>query len=489
MVISADGHLEPGKKQSFSVYFLNKSNLLSENPAALEFRIESRKKNGDFVTICTNLDQPEKKNPTTCSFSLPQEIRVSELFLNAYAGTVLKNQVFSISFPVQKNFGFAIAPSAQKIYCGDWVNLKLLAADSRSLNGIYKVPIRVRMTPPFGLTTLNRVITTELDGFANFTTFINGSSPPGIYRFEISSGNRNAFLFLPVADAAEKATTLSEKVQAAGIPLAITKTATDQNSLFTCSTPPKSEIISDLKTGNQQLSFYFNCVGSSYRSVEIWQNGNLLHQANLPIEEGNSSYPLPRNFISTIPVRVKTWFIRDHKIFKQDQAVIFERPGNNRVLDFLQKLIDISDKNVSEPENLILEQSPVFSPGLTVATETQNWNFSIEPAKMSLISEQENFSSHEQRLLKLDRGISQCSNLFLIVENELDLSHYNFDLLKIHLSRRKFYSDFLSAIFHPVADIETILSEAEARLARFSLLNLTGRMEELEKIEGLVIPL
>ncbi|MFZ5950300.1 MAG: hypothetical protein ACOYXC_06325, partial [Candidatus Rifleibacteriota bacterium] len=433
IVISADGYLEPGKKQSFSVYQLNKSNLLSENPTPLDFRIEGRKKNGDFFTICTNLDQSEKNNPTTCSFSLPHELRVSELFLNAYAGTVFKNRVFSMNLPVQKNFGFAIAPSSQKIYCGDWINLKLVAADSRSLSGIFKVPIRVRMTPPFGLTTLNRVVNTEIDGFANFTTFINGSSPPGIYRFEISSGNRRAFLFLPVSDAAEKATTLIEKVQAAGIPLAMTKTPSDENAPFTCSTPPQSEIISGLKTGNQQLFFDFNCVGSSYRSVEIWQNGSLLHQANLPIEEGNSSYPLPRNFISSIPVRVKTWFIRDNKIFKQDQAVIFERPGNNRVLDFLQKLIDISDKNITEPENLILEQSPVFSPGLTVASETRNWDFSIEPAKLGMISEVEPGSSSKQRPLKLDRGLTQCSNRFLIVENELDLSHYNFDLLKIHL--------------------------------------------------------
>lgn len=487
-VVSADGMLEPGQRQDYLIYQLDQEFRLASQTFNLDVRLETNDSHAKFITIAENQNQNSARQPRHCTFMIPEEANISDLFLNLYSTDFKARLLYSQPLSNLKNLRLAVSPQQQPHYCGEWLNLKIAAFNPRNLTGQYKIPIRVRMTTPFGLTTINRILTSEVDGFANFSTFINSNSPQGIYKFEISAQNNLLTLSLPVLSADKRIHSISTRLPVFGInTLANPGKELAQNDLA-LSFPPDQEIIQTLKPANQQIKFDFNCGESGMRSAEVWQNGILLNYSELPIAAGNSSHPLPRSLQPEMPMCLKVWFHDGQSLHSQQKTFFMSDSGKNPIKDFLAGMQAYSTT-----------EDPIVNDFL-VADSLLGANFATTSAQLRQIRlEPENFHAGPadkepakfdlRRLPTSRKKLTAPANRFYLVENEFDLSRFNFDRLKIHLNPRQFYRRFITSLYQPVSDIETIVSEAEARLLRFEFLSPPEQESELEKIEGLLIPL
>jgi hypothetical protein len=484
-VISTDGTPQPGTRQDFLIYQLDSA--FKPTSQKISAKLEARNNKGEFSEISPNKGELNHTMPMHCVFNIPDDPGLSEIFLNLYSDGFSPRLLFSQKISVRKNTRLALAPPAKPSFCGEWLNLKIACFDPRNLKGTYKVPVRVRMQAPYGLTTVNRVIPSEIDGFINFTTYINSNAPQGLYKFEITSPNNQIQLKLPIFGADKRLGKLSENLPNIGISPMPKSPPKSFSPALTLSHPPVEQIIQTLRPGNQQIHFDFACASSSCRFAEVWQNGQLLNYSELPIEAGNSSHPLPRNFLSELPLRLKLWFCRNGKLLQDEKIVFFAQPENNPIQNFLSTLQPLAPE-FKELPSLLLKSESLLIPSFASSTAPLHF-FAITPVALQNESEAFPGKFDSNRLLDIKRKFSTPTNRFFLVENEFNLARFNFDRLKIHLNPKQFYRNFIASLYQPVSDIETIISETEARLLRFPLLSPPEQESELEKLEGLLLPI
>ena len=295
---------------------------------------------------------------------------------------------------------------------------------------------------------------------------------------------------MPFLSADKKISQISRNLPQTGIALVPVLQKENTSNLQRILLPPGNGIISALKAGNQQLHFDFSCPESIYRTVEVWQNGRMLNQTHLPIEDGSSSHPLPRNFQQDLPAQLKVWYSRKDGIKWDEKTVFFTYPENHNLIRFLKRICQSSENDQISPEDLIstdnilycnLPESQQDNIAPTIVFESGTNSFSGTDRSLA--------TNDNRRLFETSRKHESTANRFFLVENEFDLSRFNFDKLRIHLDQNRFYQNLIAAMFRPVANIETIVSETETRIARFERLSFTDQSTELEKIEGLLIPI
>lgn len=380
-----------------------------------------------------------------------------------------------------------MAPPVKPSFCGEWLNLRIACFDPGNLQGKYKVPVRIKMQAPYGLTTINRVIPSEIDGSINFTTFINSNAPQGLYHFEVAAPNNQIQLKLPIFSADKRLSHLSENLPSIGINSVQRQEKNPVSQELRLSYQPKEQLIQTLRPGNQQIHFDFDCASSTCRFAEVWQNGILLNYSELPIEAGNSSHPLPRNFQTRLPLRLKLWLCRNKQIHQDEKIVFFDEPADSIVNSFISSLEPLTSEPAELP-NLLLTSDSLILTSFASSTRPLH-SFSIAPIALKDDATALLGKVDTNRLLDIKRKYSTPTNRFFLVESEFNLLRFNFDRLKIHLNPKKFYRSFIASLYQPVSDIETIISETEARLLRFPLLSPPEQESELEKLEGLLLPI
>ncbi|GAB4276587.1 MAG: hypothetical protein Kow0029_18700 [Candidatus Rifleibacteriota bacterium] len=489
-VLSYDGTVEPGKVQSFLVYVFSKD--VGNERLPLNARIETMLQNGSFKKVgeCINLKSNE--GPYEFSFVLPADFSSSTAWFNLYPGSFASKPVFSKPLNIANEVSIAVLAENKKKYCGDWLTLKILAYSNKTFSGFFRAPIRVKMTPPFGIPTVNRVLTTETDGSCVFTTFINPVAPPGLYQFEITHGSEYIKLSQPVFSAAQKISDISLNSYTNGFfigkPLFSKSPEIHEN--YSYMPEPENKVLNDLKLGNNQLLFSFDCPGSTIRSIEAWQNGILLNQSFLPYAKGRSTHPLPKGFSRKFPLRIKIWQIIDKKLVSEIYTIQPEQRNNN-VAAFL-RMIKKSMNGESAKEQFTFNRTPSGIAATYPVTDDSSAGKSIKIDPESDLLKQLNMTtglSDNLKFLRDDSHANLPTSRFFIVDSELDLSRYNIEQMKIHLSRKSFFKRLIASLYHTEANIEHILTEAETRILRFENLPIPEQSSELEKLEGLLIPI
>jgi hypothetical protein len=496
LVVSTDGTIEPGLNQDFMVYPLIATTSPSISPAKLIGCFEVHDQRMGFSTVSQSENLSSHGFPARFRLKVPENFSNAFVYFNVYEKNLKKKMLLSERFEVKTDLSIAVTPPDKPLYCGEWLNLKLIAFNKRTLKGLYKIPIRVKMQTPFDLTTINRVISTEVDGTCNFTAFINPNSPQGLYRFEISHGFQTIMLTLPLLSADKKNISLTQPFNSYGIsisPGSKQSHLSEPATRFKLRVPPQPQLFSDLKLGNQQLSFSFDCTGSSYRSVEIWQNGQLVNQSDLPILKGRTTHPLPRGLNPALPINVKVWMHTDNKILTQEQSLMQKAGPNSIFENFFQRLEKALSADSNPVIQTFLKPQSTIKPSL-IRPQTKaapnNANIIIEPSEHYIEQFQQTLPvSDSMRFLDLGKTSFKARSKFVLVESEVDLRRFNFDRLKIHLSPEIFFKRFIAAIYSQTPDIDGILSEAEARTIRFNLLTIIDQETELQKLEGLLIPI
>jgi hypothetical protein len=487
IVLSTDGPLTPGSKQEFIVYTL-RTNFSSWQKSEFIARLEIKdRKNQSRIIAQAN---SETKNPLKFLCEIPKTLSAKNITFNLYQKYNYTKPVFSQTLEVHKDISIIAIPPVDQVYCGRWLSTRVFCFSRRNLNGIYRVPIRVKMIAPFKQTTLNRIIHTDVNGSAWFSTFISKRAPAGSYRLEFSHGQESLSLKIPIS-----AGQRSHKAQLTGFASGLnhfTSIALEdqQKEKFSIYAKKTDAFITNLKLGNQQFNFNFDCQNSALRCLEVWQNGKLLNHDFLPIEQGRSAHPLPRSTNPDEPLRLKLWIIRGNKLTFETAALQSYKPdkgsGISSIL-LLQKRLNISEERLFSL--LTAKQMPLYAKNLDVQTDHARLSaITIAPDKAfeTDVAGKEQ-TSGSLRLLVQDHTIS-AANRFFLVESELNLAKYNFSSLKIHLDAEEFYRNLLSSTSNAYSGMMSILAELEVRIARFNLLPLQDQKAEIEVLEGLLIP-
>lgn len=489
-IISADGFPEPGKQQDFLIYQMKPDFELLSQPLPINARLEVPSENGKFRTLCENISTQTRIQPRHCSFMIPSHITDAEIFLNLYSTGFTEHLLYSQKIRLNKNLCLIAARPDRQIFCGDWLNLKFAVFNPRDLRGHFKFPLRVKLTTPFGITTANRLVSSEIDGMADFTTLINANSPPGLYRVDVTAGNSNAEILLPIAGSGKKAGMLSDRLKISGVNLLSETLKSQENragELFSYQFPSRQRLLKNIKHGNQQLNvdYDFSSSNPGFRIIELWKNGTNLNQSELSIDNGNSSLSLPRQLPRGVPLKIKLWCIDKGKLIVDEKMTFFEIDGSENNPDFSRLKNLCGDIPI---ESFLNSPSLTFSNHSELSHPISSNTYLIENDEFSRTSHS-TIGADNRQLHKISSYSGRAWNRFILVENEIDLSKLDFEKLKIHLSPELFYRRFIASLYQPLPDIQTLISQGEARVARFRFLNIPDQTSEREKLEGLLIPL
>lgn len=393
-----------------------------------------------------------------------------------------------------------VIPPVKEVFAGDWINFKIGVIDRKSGKGKFKTPVRVRLQSPGGQTTVNRVISTDIYGSAFFTTHINPWAPAGNYHFTFTSGVESVKINIRVASKDRKDELLGNEIKNSirGLlpmpaffekfkPQAATDT-TDWHSLefATPEQPPLD--ITDLKLAGNQAILSYNCPESVYRRIELWQNGRVIYSSDLPLLTGRVSLPLHKNISSGIPVSFRLWQKRrDHAFVCHERSVITGDLTGSFSHHFLKEAAELFAKSGAEhlfheffdqTGSLIVNRSDLPVEYLPVLPTLHIISGKEQPAQERAVD------FHEARLDK-----QAFRHKFFVINDNLNLSRFRVSAIRIFLDQRKFFSALLSSIRRGNNDINCLIAEAECRALRFPLLNMAEQSAELEKLEGLLIPL
>jgi hypothetical protein len=345
------------------------------------------------------------------------------------------------------------------------------------------------MQTPFKLFTINKVLNTDINGKATLKTLIHKNAMPGLYKFFLNFASRKITVSIPVCKNLVNASTKqSRKKQEIYFK---TKSIPDYKIDFYNS---GTSFFSALKAEKQMINFDFDCSGSSFRSIELWQKGKLIDQSYLPIEQGRSTYPLPRSTNLKIPLKIKLWTIKDKKI-ETDKKIIVIKP--DKKLQEIYKNIQIKITNQKQfSEDQFLTNYADNHQHLYCDYPARNHGISSNSLyQINSVKDSKNFKHYEA--IKSKRFDYFCktdihynfASRFFVVKDDISLADYHFNNLLIHLSPISFLNSFIDSLPADKADITYLLSEAEARLLLMNYLNLAKQKRQAIYLESLVTPL
>lgn len=510
VVLSSDSLWTPETRQEILVYPLSDSKKLITHETGLKILARITASNFEENSPAS-LEIPlgyREEGSYSADFSVPEGwlngTATIEIFQTGHAGQLLHKCEAQIG----KDIALAVLPPDEEIFAGSWVNFKIAAINRKSSLGQFKVPVRVRLRSPSGCLTINRVIQTDLDGLALFTTHFHESMPEGLYRFEFSYGNELLQLELFVQSSNKKNNLLSRRIKnkIQGIlPIsAFLKTSAladeDVCQLFaimpldaktaTSTTGLSNVQIKKDEKGETTAILSYDCPASNYRQIEMWQNGQAIYTSELPLEAGTISIPLVKA-ISSAPLRFKLWFLKTDELMAQDQTLATQE--NN---------VSVMGKYFLEADTIFPKQKNTL-PYSTLILSRQ----SLTSIKQGRNSQKSWSGTHANRLIRAlnPPGTVEPDSIqsfllglqskifpgkrFFLVDNELMLNRYRFSSLRVWLDPRKFFSSVLAALRKDRASVDFVVGEAECRALRFPFLPMLDQAAELEKLEGLLIPL
>jgi hypothetical protein len=139
----------------------------------------------------------------TVSFNIP------DIALPPQATLEIRNResgqpIFRGPAPTGRVITLVTMPPPEIIYAGSWLSIRIATLCRKSGKGIFKTPVRAKLMTPGGQNTVNRVVHSDIDGMAVFTTHINNNAAGGIYKCELSHGHEKVVLHLNIKSMSEK---------------------------------------------------------------------------------------------------------------------------------------------------------------------------------------------------------------------------------------------------------------------------------------------
>lgn len=475
VVVSIDDHITPGRPQDFLVNIFKDINGQRTFEDKSNFAIK-------ILMPLTTGSTKEVKRPLichfpgkySCTYDFPsnlddsKKVNISILLDKTDTKPILKSDI-----PIKRENAIIVQPPIHQIHTGDRLAFRLGVMDKKSGLGCYKIPVRVKMHTPSGITTINRVVTTDTEGLGVFQTKIHPAAPEGFYTFIFQSGNSQQKIVTYIKKAEEKKQNN----------LNLDSTATyvqEQENNETCG------YIFNLNCERDNALLAYGCPDSHHRQIEIWQNGKLHYFANLDLEGGTVSLILQKPLLAGCPALFKVWQMKDNSVsshekiryihsnnpaplnsFLAEVNAEFQNTENDRLASALARKGFIGASSKIKIENL----TKVYSQDLKAAYPQPQSEIPID---------------YYEGLLYETNETSK-NRIFYLVENEIEIN--GSESCKIWLDPKSFLEGYISENSLTPPSLKNLLQQALCRVDKFEYLDLPGKKEEIEAIEGLLIPL
>lgn len=472
-VVSTDGSIVPGHSQDFLINLFkntDKQRSFSEHIKAgikLKMQLTDGTTKEDIVPLSFLTS-----GKFICSYLFPDNLEQTDVEMIVFPDRRTDKPILTCKIPVKNEKAIIIKEPDKQIYTGDNIHFELASVEKATSFPLFKTPIRVKLIAPSGFTTINRIVTTDTDGLASFETNIHPSSPEGTYTFVFQSDNFEQKVSVNVKDKSEKLTankfpTVYELID-----------NPNENSGF----------IFNLNCEPQGSLMAYGCTESEHRQIEIWQNGKLQYFSNLKLEGGTVSLILQKPLLAGCPVLFKVWQINKDKITSHEKVRYIPPHQQNRASLFLKDVnsefqnterdrlsIFLSRKGyIAGPSNISIESlTKISSPDLKA----------VFPSSFNEIP----ISYYEEMLLNNEEPDNNSQNEFYLAEHEFPLKDGN--KCTILLDTPTFLTHYLKKLTQKKPCLDNILKESVCRADRFQYLDLQEQKVEIEKLEGLLIPI
>ena len=474
-IISTDGSVVPGHSQDFLVnLFKNNDNQRTFSgyiKAGIKFSMPLTDGTTKEETVPLSYIMPGK---FICSYVFPENLEETNIKMSVFPDRRIDKPILTCSLPVKNEKAIVIKEPKERIFTGDNIHFELASVEKKTGFPIFKTPIRVKMISPSGFTTLNRVVTTDTDGLASFETNIHPASPEGTYTFVLQSDNFEQKISVNVKDKSEKLTSN----QFPNLYEVIDNPNESSGFIFNLNCEPQGSLMA------------YGCTESEHRQIEIWQNGKLQYYSNLKLEGGTVSLILQKPLLAGCPVLFKVWQINKNIITSHEKIRYLPPHQTSRASIFLKDVnsefqntekdklsIFLSRKGyIAAPSNIKVENlTKISSPDLKAVYPASNNEIPLTYYENLLQSEDDS-----------EKNVSNKEEFFL-VEHEFSLE--GMTQCSILLDSSSFLSNYLKTFISQNPCLNNLLKESICRVDRYPYLDLQEQKLELEKLEGLLIPI
>ena len=498
VAVSADNAMVAGSRQDFAIYLLN-----PKGSAPSPLNTGSLFASLVFPTREPLTIKSEAKyisdGAYTASFNIPDIVLPPQATLEIVQKET-GQPVFRGPAKTGRDITLLIMPPTEVVYAGNWLSVRIATICRKTGKGIFRAPVRVKLSIPGGEQTVNRVIHSDIDGMAVFTTHINNNAAGGVYRCEFSHGRELAVLHVNVKSMGEKRRKRNMTMQKRVInPLASllesgAKTTELQHYYFSTSLRQndRKPVFDEVNLEKNKVFISYQCPGSSWRQIEIWQNGRIHYTSDLQIESGRVSLSFTSPLLSDMPIKLKLWYLDKDGIKIYEQT--FYRCGEQQTPTNM--FFKAADRTFGEDGSKQLAAKALANTGFFAHNHADKIRSSFISPELDQIIEPVITSAADfnivretpARLLSSDVK-NKPGRRFFLVNDELQLSRYKFSNLRIWHQPRRLLGSLIGALMLERAGISFIIGEAEIRALRLQYLSVAERSAELEKLEGLLAPL
>ncbi|NLF98028.1 MAG: hypothetical protein GX569_14950 [Candidatus Riflebacteria bacterium] len=498
VAVSADSAMLAGSRQDFAIYLLNPHGKVpvpdntSRLAASLVFPTQrplTIKSEAKFIS----------EGAYTASFNIP------DIALPPQAILEIRNKesgqpIFRGPAPTGRDTTLVVMPPPEIVYAGSWLSIRIATLCRKSGKGLFKTPVRAKLLTPAGQQTVNRVIHSDIDGMAVFTTHINNNAAGGIYKCELSHGREKVVLHLNIKSMSEKRRKRAMTIQNRDInPLARLiepdmKITEPQQYYFARSLEEIDQpvIFDEVNLEKSTVFLSYHCPGSLWRQIEVWQNGRIHYTSDLQIESGRVSLSFKSPLLEDIPIKLKLWYLDQNGLKICEQT--FYRAGEQQ--NPINLFFKAADRFLGDGGSTLQAARALAGKGFFADNQAGKVKISlikseleqtIEPeippaADLSIIRES------PARLLSSDAR-HKPGRRFFLVKDEIQLSRYKFSNLRIWHHPRRLLGSLIGSLMLERANIAYLIGEAEIRSLRLQYMSDAERDAELEKLEGLLAPL
>ena len=473
-IVSTDGSIVPGHSQDFLInLFKNTDNQRSFSghiKAGVKLKMQLTDGTTKEDTVPLSFLKPGK---FICNYLFPENLEETNVEMIVFPGRRIDKPILTCKIPVKNEKAVVIKEPDKQVFTGDNIHFELASVEKATSFPSFKTPIRVKLIPPSGFTTINRIITTDTDGLATFETNIHPSSPEGTYTFVFQSDNFEQKVFVNVKDKSEKliANNFPTVYELIGNP--------NENSGF----------IFNLNCEPQGSLMAYGCTESEHRQIEIWQNGKLQYYSNLKLEGGTVSLILQKPLLAGCPVLFKVWQINKDKITTHEKIRYLPPHQQNRASLFLKDVNSEFQNTEKDRLSIFLSRKGFIAGPPNMSVENLTKVSSPDLKGVYPVSNNEVPLSYYENLLQKDE-VSENNELqtgFFLAENEFVLKENS--KCTILLDTTTFLTLYLKHISSKKLCLESILEESICRADRYNYLGLQDQKKELESLEGLLIPI
>ncbi len=498
VTVSADCNIVAGTRQDFVIYLLNPTGRLPtpETTKSLSASLILSAKRP--VTLEADARQIAE-GAYAVSFDIP-DIELPQQANLEIRDTKTGKPLFRASVPTGDAKTLLVIPQADVVYAGSWLNIRLATLCRKSGKGVFKSPVRVKLKTPTGHQTVNRIVHSDINGTAVFTTHLNNNVAGGIYSCEFSHGREKVSLRLNVKSLEVKRRNRAKAMQKRDINPLKTMLGTGNNSSepqhYYFATPinqhANSTAIEEVNIDKTRIYLSYNCPDSNWRQIEVWQNGKIHYSANLQLAAGRVSLSFTSPLQSDIPIKLKLWYLGTEGIRVCEQT--FYRSGEQQ--NPINMFFKSADRLFGDNGSTVLAKRAMHTQGVFANNHGEkisiiNINKALEQIIEPVVPPATDFNIIREtpaRLLKSDTR-QKPGRRFFLVDDELQLSRYKFSSLKIWHQPKRFLGSLIGALTLERSSIAFLIGEAEIRAIRMQYLSIAERPAELEKLEGLLAPL